>query len=92
MKSSLLYHIQTYDSGIDINLGEKSPGDSSEDIEHRKVKSLKQVDVVAWIILLTISIECFIGKCVETIAAKPLKLGYRVESELILLNYSDTSK
>ena len=56
---------QTYDSGIDINLGEKSPGDSSEDIEHRKVKSLKQVDVVAWIILLTISIECFIGKCVE---------------------------
>ena len=50
------------------------------------MKSLKQVDVVAWIILLTISIECFIGKCVETIAAKPLKLGYSVESELILLN------
>ena len=35
---------------------------STEEIEHRKVKSLKQVDVVAWIILLTISIECFIGK------------------------------
>ena len=35
---------------------------STEDIvEHRRVKSLKQVDVVAWIILLTISIECFIG-------------------------------
>ena len=40
---------------------------STEEIEHRKVKSLKQVDVVAWIILLTISIECFIGKSIVSI-------------------------
>ena len=39
-------------------------GDQSEDAfcDERKVKSLKQVEVVAWIILITISIECFIGK------------------------------
>ena len=57
--------MQTYDSGID--LGERSPMSSTEEIEHRKVKSLKQVDVVAWIILLTISIECFIGKSTVSI-------------------------
>ena len=48
-------------------------GDQSEDAfcDERKVKSLKQVEVVAWIILITISIECFIGEFTVLVRPSP---------------------
>ena len=52
---------RTFEHAFDMEL---PPPDQNEDsfCDERKVKSLKQVEVVAWIILITISIECFIGK------------------------------
>ena len=50
---------KTFQNVFDVE-HEDSSGSASFS-EERKVKSLKQVEVVAWIILITISIECFIG-------------------------------
>ena len=56
-----LVNVQTFQNVFDVEHGNDSSGSASFS-EERKVKSLKQVEVVAWIILITISIECFIGK------------------------------
>ena len=59
---------RTFEHAFDMELppigNHGCEGDQSEDAfcDERKVKSLKQVEVVAWIILITISIECFIGE------------------------------